>query len=213
MTHAARFWDRIAERYAQQALPNETVYHTKLDKTRDYLTPDSEVFEFGCGTGATAIAHAPHVKRIRAIDVSHKMLRIARARAESAGVDNVTFAQAAIEDYRLAPASLDVVLGLNSLHLLSARRAVIDTLIAALKPGGVFVTSTPCLGDMSLPVRLLGWISPLPAALGLMPMLRVFTARQLMAELRAAGFRIEHEWQPGKNQAAFIIARKPAGSV
>jgi methylase of polypeptide subunit release factors len=56
------------------------------------------VLEFGCGTGSTAIAHAPYVKRILATDVSAKMIEIARANAERAGIENVTFGQAAVEE-------------------------------------------------------------------------------------------------------------------
>jgi cyclopropane fatty-acyl-phospholipid synthase-like methyltransferase len=37
---------------------------------------DMEVLEFGCGTGSTAIVHAPHVKELRAIDISEKMIGI-----------------------------------------------------------------------------------------------------------------------------------------
>jgi cyclopropane fatty-acyl-phospholipid synthase-like methyltransferase len=43
-----------------------------------------ELLEFGCGTGGTAIIHAPHVKHIRAIDISPRMIEIAKSRAEAA---------------------------------------------------------------------------------------------------------------------------------
>ena len=91
MTHSSRFWDRVAARYARKPVADEAAYQKKLAMTREVLRPDMEVLEFGCGTGSTAIANAPYVKEIQAIDISEKMLEIARTKAEAAGVENVRF--------------------------------------------------------------------------------------------------------------------------
>ena len=53
------FWDRLAKRYARMPVADQAAYETKLEKTRAFLRPDSRVLEFGCGTGSTAILHAP----------------------------------------------------------------------------------------------------------------------------------------------------------
>ena len=76
-----RFWDRLAEKYASQPIADQATYEQKLAITRKYLTPESEVFEFGCGTGSTALLHAPHVRYILATDVAGNMLDIGRGRA------------------------------------------------------------------------------------------------------------------------------------
>ncbi len=76
-----KFWDRIADKYSKKPVPDEAVYQKKLRITRDYLRPDSEVLEFGCGTGSTAIAHAPFVSRILANDISSRMIEIAERKA------------------------------------------------------------------------------------------------------------------------------------
>ena len=60
-TKDTRFWNRIAGKYARQPISDEETYEKKLAITRKYLTPESEVFEFGCGTGSTAILHARKV--------------------------------------------------------------------------------------------------------------------------------------------------------
>jgi ubiquinone/menaquinone biosynthesis C-methylase UbiE len=44
-----------------------------------------EVLEFGCGTESTAIAHAPYVKHIQALDISSKMIDIAQGKAQGFG--------------------------------------------------------------------------------------------------------------------------------
>jgi SAM-dependent methyltransferase len=102
MTTSAKFWDRIAERYARKPVPDEAVYQRKLEITRSYFRPNMEVLELGRGTGSTAIAHASHVKHIRAVDISSRMLAIAAAKAAEARVDNVTF-ERATSDAREAP--------------------------------------------------------------------------------------------------------------
>ena len=65
MYQPSKFWDRHAERYAKSPVADEASYQKKLQVTREYLRPDMEILEFGCGTGSTAITHAPYVKHIR----------------------------------------------------------------------------------------------------------------------------------------------------
>jgi len=55
-------------------------------------------------------------------------------------------------------------------------------------------------------------IAPIGKALGLMPLVKVFTKDELVASLTDAGFEIDHQWHPGKGKAVFIVARKPANS-
>ena len=202
-----RFWDKLAERYASQPIADEAAYQRKLQITRDYLRPDMDVLEFGCGTGGTAILHAPHVRQITAIDFSASMLAIARRKAAETGVGNLSFEQADITSFAAPQGSFDVILGLSILHLLADKDAVIAKVFRLLKPGGVFISSTTCVGDT---MGLFKLIAPLGKAVGLLPQLDVMTTAELVASLTGAGFAIEQQWQPGKGKAVFIVAR--AGS-
>ena len=206
MTHSSRFWDRVSARYARKPVADEAAYQKKLAITREVLRPDMEVLEFGCGTGSTAIVHAPTVKAIRAIDISEKMLEIARGKAEAAGVGNVRFEQSDIDAFTAPDGTFDAVLGLSILHLLDDRRTAIAKVYRMLKPGGVFVSSTACLGDTMKFFKLVG---PIGSFFGVIPMVRVFTVQELVASLEAAGFSIDHQWQPGRGKAVFIVAKKP----
>lgn len=206
MTQEQGFWDRIAEKYAKKPVPDEAVYQRKLDVTRDYLRPDMDVLEFGCGTGSTAIAHAPYVRHILATDISPKMLDIGRGRAADAGVDNVEFRHVTIEDLDLASESIDAVLGLSILHLLDDQGSAIAKVHAMLKPGGVFVSSTACLGDT---MKWFKFVGPIGHALGLIPKVSVFSQDELLQSMVDAGFEIDHLWRPAKGAAVFAVARKP----
>ncbi len=207
MREPSKFWDRIAARYARKPVADEAAYQKKLQVTREYLRPDMAVLEFGCGTGSTAIAHAPYVKHIRATDISAKMIEIAQGKAAAQNIENVTFEQADIDDLSVPDQSLDAVLGHSILHLLEDKEAVIAKVHKMLKAGGVFVTSTACLGDTMKWFKVIG---PIGHFLGLIPLVKVFTVQELADSLTAAGFAIDYQWQPGKGKAVFIVAKKPA---
>lgn len=205
MAQSVRFWNLLAKRYSKRPVANEAAYQKKLQVTREYFRPDMEVLELGCGTGSTAITHAPYVKHIQAIDFSPKMLEFALGKADAKNIDNVTFQCAIIEELNLPEESLDVVLGLSILHLLENKEAVIARVHKMLKPGGVFITSTACLRDNMKyikPILLIGNL------FGLLPLVRFFTSKELEDSITHAGFMIDYQWQPGKNQAVFIVAIK-----
>ncbi|MEM9005641.1 MAG: class I SAM-dependent methyltransferase [Cyanobacteria bacterium P01_F01_bin.86] len=206
MAQATQFWDKIAAKYAQQPIADEAAYQKKLAVTRDYFRPDMDVLEIGCGTGSTAILHAPYVKHIRAIDFSANMIAIAQGKAEAEHIHNVTFEQAVIEDLDIPDQSLDGVLGLSILHLLQDKEAAIARVYQMLKPGGIFVTSTICMGDT------MGWfklIAPIGRLLGFFPFVAIFTAQALANSLTNAGFDLDYQWQPSQDKALFIVAKRP----
>ncbi len=76
-----------------------------------------------------------------------------------------------------------------------------------MKPGGAFISSTACIGDS---MKLLRYVVPLGMLLGVMPYVNVFTTQQLIGSLASAGFGIDHQWQPGKGKAVFVVALRPA---
>jgi ubiquinone/menaquinone biosynthesis C-methylase UbiE len=202
----SRFWDRMANFYSKQPVPDESVYQKKLEITQEYLRSDMSVVEFGCGTGSTAIAHGPHVGHIRAVDVSSKMIEIARAKAHEAGATNVDFEQSTIGAFSAPEESLDVVLGLSILHLLEDKQAAIAKIYRLLKPGGLFVSSTACLGDTR--IKYLKLAISLGRILGLLPRVAFFTKQELNDAMLQSGFAMDYEWQPGKGKAVFIVAKK-----
>lgn len=204
MGNSHKFWDRLARRYAKSPVSDEATYQAKLEKTRAYFTPDSSVLEFGCGTGSTAVAHAPYVRKYLATDISGKMLEIARAKAE--GIQNLRFEQCGLEGVKPPGSGYDAVLGHSILHLVEDRDAAVTMVFSLLKPGGVFVSSTICLGRGGLlkPFLVAGHF------IGLLPLIRFFSTKALIRSMEAAGFEIDHSWQPDPKSAMFLIAIKPS---
>ncbi len=206
MNSSQAFWNRRAAKYAASPVADQAAYEEKLARTRKLLTPDMSMLEFGCGTGSTALIHAPNVRSILAIDYSEEMIGIARAKAEKAGITNITFRTDAIETLSAEDASFDIVLGMSILHLVDDRRQVIGKVHELLRPGGHFVSSTVCIGTMS---PILRWVLPLVGKLGLIPKIGVFTDETLVHDLEAAGFVIKDQWHAKPGSVLFVIAQKP----
>ncbi len=117
----------------------------------------------------------------------------------------MTFQTIAFDDFSAPDESFDAVLGMSILHLVADRDEAIRKVYALLKPGGVFISSTACLGDKMKFFKLIG---PIGKALGLIPLVRVFSASELVDSLTKAGFEIDYQWRPGKSPAVFIVAKK-----
>ena len=207
MVQAHKFWDKMADGYSKKPVADEESYQKKIEVTREYLRPDMEVLEFGCGTGATAISHAPCVKHIQAIDISSRMIEIAQGKAAASNVNNVTFARVAIDELGVPDQTFDAVLGLSILHLVENKEDVILKIWKMLKPGGIFVSSTACIGDT---LNVFKFIAPIGEFFRLLPPIRVFKRSELEENLKNAGFDIDYQWQPGSGKAVFIVAKKAA---
>jgi ubiquinone/menaquinone biosynthesis C-methylase UbiE len=206
MDRNAKIWNRLADSYAKRPVANEAAYQKKLQVTQRYLRPDMEVLEFGCGTGSTAIVHSPFVKHILAIDISERMIAIANEKIAAKGISNITFKPGSIEDLLITDSTLDVVMGHNILHLLKDKDATLAKVYRMLKPGGIFVSGTVCLGDNMKWIKL---IAPLGWMIGLMPLLKVFPKSELLASITNAGFAIDYQsQQESKVTVAFVVAKK-----
>jgi len=206
MAEQAKFWDRMANRYSKQPVSDEAAYRQKLEITQRYFKPMDSVFEFGCGTGGTSIAHAPYVGSILATDVSSKMLEIAEHRREKAGVTNVSFQQFDIEKTTIDREAHDVILGMSILHLIGNKADVIKSVWNGLKPGGYFISSTVCIGTS---LGILRFILPIAKPFGLLPNVQFFKEDDLVADLEGSGFVIEHRFRPKPDAAVFLVAQKP----
>ncbi len=204
MSSIARFWDRVAKRFAAAEIKDVQSYQRRLKAIEARLRPDAHVLDMACGSGMLAAQLAPLVATIDAVDISPKMLRIAGER--TSGLCNVLFQRGAIEDFTAPPASYDAVLAMSILHLLDDWRGAIAKAYDLLKPGGVFISNTHCIEGER---KRLKFVVRLGVPLGLMPNLQVFGKEAFLAAIRDAGFVIEEEWQKEAKKPVFVVARKP----
>lgn len=207
-TDDARFWDRIARRYSRNPIGDMAGFERTLERTRHYLQPAHRVFEFGCGTGTTALKLAPSVDRIVSTDISGEMIEIARERAAAEGCTNADFEVATPDAARWPDGAFDVAVGFNVLHLVAERESVLRGIHRLLKAGGHFISKTPCLGEMNPLVRV---ALPVMQSFGRAPRVSYLNAGALEREITACGFDIVERGRHasrGKDTRPFLVARK-----
>ena len=75
---------------------------------------------------------------ITCLDYSADMMAAARAKADRAGIRNISFRQGDIGDLPFADDSFDIVLSLNGFHAFPDKEAAYRETFRVLKPGGTF---------------------------------------------------------------------------
>lgn len=147
MTKSEKIWNLIASNYDANEEPFREIHRENLKKTKKYLNPGDIVLDFGCGTGNQSLGVAADVKEVHGIDISSKMIEIARIKLDQDKNQNVQFTQTTIFDERLKKGSFDVIMAFNILHYLEDTPEIIQRINELLKPGGFFISSTECMGE------------------------------------------------------------------
>jgi ubiquinone/menaquinone biosynthesis C-methylase UbiE len=199
----------VARKYATDPIKDMAGYERSVARIRSLLAPADSVFEFGCGTGTTALKLAPHVARILATDISNEMISIAREKSAAAACSNADFVVADGDRLPAADGAFDAVLALNVFHLLPNRGQALSEVRRILRPGGLFISKTPCLAEMNPLIRL---ALPVARALGKAPHVEIFSAGVLEDGIATAGFTISEAVRHGSKRQdprIFIVARNP----
>ncbi|QIB73582.1 class I SAM-dependent methyltransferase [Halogeometricum borinquense] len=145
--HAERFSAAAAEYDDEQ---DSDEYLACANLVVEHADPADEdvVLDLGTGTGAIALALAPHAKRVVGRDISEGMLEQAREKAQDAGIDNIEFGEGRFRDPNYED-EVDIVTSNFAMHHLSdeeKREAI--AVIADLNPdkfvlGDVMFFGTP----------------------------------------------------------------------
>ncbi len=201
----AKFWDKVAPRYARQRIADPVAYKAKLSRVQVLLSTTDRVLEIGCGTGSTALQLAPHIAHLTATDVSRGMIDIARSKLGPNGPSNLSFRQADAADL-IEGHPFDVICAFSLLHLIEDVPKVLERIRAQLKPGGLFITKTECLKNRSAVTR--AFVAAL-TAVGMAPRVTLLSDSDLHQHLRTAGFMVEQSAYLGASRSnPFVVARR-----
>jgi ubiquinone/menaquinone biosynthesis C-methylase UbiE len=209
ITSDARFWDRSSRKYARSAIADPNGYERTLERARVHLQPGDRVLELGCGTGTTALRLADGVRSYLATDISGGMIAIADEKLAVESIPELSFRTATAEELVHEESRFDAVLGFNYLHLVRDLPGTLRSIHVLLKPGGLFISKTPFLGDMNPLIRLL--LLPAMRAIGKAPHVSSLGASALEQLIIGAGFDVlvrESHASKGKDQRPYIVARK-----
>ena len=160
--------------------------------------------------GSVDLKLAAAVKAIHGIDISSKMIVAAREGADANNAANVSFAKGTIFGESLDRESFDVVLAFNIFHLLEDAPKALLRIGELLKPEGLLISVTPCLGEKArLPVRSVMLLESLAGRLRLIPYVRRWKIGELQKSMDAAGLvTIEIEELVHSTSEYLVVAKK-----
>ena len=201
------FWNMRAQTYDQTS---GKIYAETYDKTAEkaakYLRPTDHVLEFACGTGLITLRLAPRAAHIRGIDISPGMADIAREKIRAQSISNVEITNTDLFAPCLEPESFDAAAAFNVLLYLPDLPAALARIRELLKPGGVFLSATDCLGSRP---SLMGLKKLVKSRTGAMPYTAFFTQRGLERKITQSGFTLlERENLFPNPPNLFVAARK-----
>jgi ubiquinone/menaquinone biosynthesis C-methylase UbiE len=105
-------------------------------RSRVPLQPSWEVLDYGCGTGLLALALAPHVHRLTAVDSSPGMLDVLAAKAADAGLAHVVTRLANFETDPVPSGAYQLVASAMTLHHVANIDGILRVFFDLLLPGG-----------------------------------------------------------------------------
>mgnify|MGYP003886876261 CR=1 FL=1 len=212
MTSYAGFWDKIARKYAASPVKDTATYEKWLASTVEHLGPDDRVLEVGCGTGSTAFRLSPAVKTYLSTDFSAGMIEIAEEKLKQDPVENLTFRQADPFDRQLenaagaSPDGFDAALAFSFLHLAEDPEATVHRVNGLLKPGGLFISKTVCLGSKKF---LFAPIIAVMRMFGKAPLVHMLAEKEVDALMERGGFEVIDAQTYGSSiKSRYVVARK-----
>ena len=204
MNKSEKFWDKMAKYFDREERKDDPTNIKIIEKTRNRLKITDNVLDYGCGTGTAAIEIASSVKTVKGIDISSKMIEVAKGKTVERNVKNIDFAQTTIFDEKLKKGSFDVILCFYLLHLVEDTPKVMHRINELLKSGGLIISATPCMRGTFIGVLL----SPL-GKIGLIPQFTSFKISELEDLMTDGNFEIvETECLHKSGQQYFVVAKK-----
>ena len=204
---ARRQWAAVAERYGagwKQASAADLAWLVAAVQP----APTDRALDVGTGGGHAALALAPAVASVDAIDPTPEMLAVAGRLAAQRGITNVAFTRAAADTLPFPDASFDLAITRFSVHHWPLPGPAFRELRRVMRPGG----------RLGIVDQLAPEDGPLDSFLNAVELLRdpsharSLRASEWLVVLAAAGFagRVERTWELEHDVESWLATTEPA---
>jgi ubiquinone/menaquinone biosynthesis C-methylase UbiE len=187
-SRARSYWERNAKRYDASLRITVRSLPRMLEELKGRVAGASRILEVAAGTGLVTEALSQVAEEVVAVDYAFAMVERLKARVEQAGLKNVECHEANLYALAFEPASFDVVVACNVLHLLPDLPKAYEAMLRMLKPSGRLIVPTVCQRET--------WVARVTTRLLMLtgiPLQRRFTVASLRASLQEAGLCVVHE--------------------
>jgi len=200
MKDKSKFWDKQAKNFSTGA--SEEIDEC-LQLAQGYLNDQMDVLDIGCGTGISTRKLSLIAKNVIGIDFSQKMIDMARQ--ATIHEKNVEYLLASIEDDQDFGA-FDIVIAFNVLHLVSNPEETLNKIHHLLKPEGLLISTTPCLGEKSYFFRL---VFKILEKVGLLISVNPLTIKSLKHLIEESGLSIiDMKSISASDSNVYIVSKK-----
>ncbi len=187
---AEKLWDRLAVRWDKPGVGLGENDIELITKTKQYLNAGSTVLDYGCATGSVCFEIAGTAGNVYGVDISSRMIDIAKSKAAERKTENVHFIYGSIFNEGLKKESFDVITAFSILHLVEDLPQVFERINKLLKPGGVFISASPCLEQKKIVAQIIKVPLFIASKTGILPRVNFFTTYGLADLIAKGNFQI-----------------------
>jgi 2-polyprenyl-3-methyl-5-hydroxy-6-metoxy-1,4-benzoquinol methylase len=207
MNKSEKFWDKVSNLFnssEKKIKQNSTSFKT-IEATKKMLDSSDVVLDYGCGPGTITIEIAESVKTMHAIDISSGMIEVAKGTAAKRNIENIDFEHSNLFDEQYKKESFNVILAFNILHFIEDTPKVMLRLNDLLKPGGLFISATACLGERKTFLSMMMFFL---TKIGVVPKMNFFKISELENLMTDGNFTLVDRQRLSRLPACFIVAKK-----
>lgn len=201
MKDAKTFWNKQAKNFNESENKELDKY---VELGSQHLSSEHSVLDFACGTGYSTEALSHHVKEVLGIDFSEEMIKYAKERPRAK--ETTHYEVASIEEMAARQESYDVVVAFNVLHLVDDLDEVMKSISSILKPNGLLISGTTCLGEKKSFVTM---ILKILSKLGFLIKVNALSFKRLTDTINRHGFETLRSESYNETAAnLYLVSRK-----
>lgn len=199
-----KFWNILSKTYDQPEKIEDVPGFKCFDHIANNLKATDTVLDIGCARGTLASSLASKAKRVHAIDLSPRRIKIATERFVERKIESIQFSQATIYDEFFNNSSFNVLPAMSVIHLIEYIECTLQKIYQILAPGGTLISLTPFIGEKKSPRSSVKLFSKLT----FLPNIKDYKTEELEQFLRKQSFFLSENLCHNNNPLDHLIVAK-----